>query len=326
MTAMEGSAGKAETDIRHIALPMTTYEDVCLPIAVNAVARYWDVDMTKESKRLSRQYPGVRGVMLAESLNLASRHGIGAHVIYGDMDRLYRLVDAAIPPIVIIPGSGDSLKYASAIIGYDLGQGLVMHYVPKQDKAGSMYMGEMPKEKFDRLWQEESRLMIVMAPPDVLPAETGPGPEANRILLDAEKHAMTGNASEAAALVRKALSMDGQNVTALLMMASSLNEQNSPDCIRYYKQCLASNPLLFAASRGLGNYYLKSRQYDLAEQYYTEAIRINPRRYGPVYKNRAVARLEQNDKRGAKSDLTDYLKYTPAAADADSIKQAVSEL
>jgi regulator of sirC expression with transglutaminase-like and TPR domain len=71
---------------------------------------------------------------------------------------------------------------------------------------------------------------------------------------------------------------------------------------------------------------LKSKDYLKAEDYYTKAIDVNPSRFGPIYKNRAFARLQVEKTSGAKDDLLKYLEQTPNAADKKNIEDAVSQL
>src|SRR2546426_587267 len=96
--------------------------------------------------------------------------------------------------------------------------------------------------------------------------------------------------------------------------------------IKYYKQSIELNPSCYLAYRGLGNYYLKMRDYPSAEKYYTIAIDINPQRFAAIYKNRGIARLEQKNYPGAKEDFKKYLEQVPAARDAASVIQAIKEL
>ena len=55
------------------------------------------------------------------------------------------------------------------------------------------------------------------------------------------------------------------------------------------------------------------------------AIDINPVRFGPIYKNRALARLKSG-KGSVKEDLEKYLQYMPGALDRISIQEAIKEL
>ena len=77
---------------------------------------------------------------------------------------------------------------------------------------------------------------------------------------------------------------------------------------------------------GLGNFYLKSNQFEKAENYYTKAIAIDPKRSAKIYKNRAFLREKQNKNSDAKDDLKSYLKYFPKAKDRGIIEQAIREL
>jgi len=77
---------------------------------------------------------------------------------------------------------------------------------------------------------------------------------------------------------------------------------------------------------GLGNFYLKSNQFEKAERYYTKAMEINPKRSAKIYKNRAYIREKQNKIKEAKEDLKNYLKLSPKAEDRGIIEQAIREL
>jgi regulator of sirC expression with transglutaminase-like and TPR domain len=63
-----------------------------------------------------------------------------------------------------------------------------------------------------------------------------------------------------------------------------------------------------------------------AEEYYTKAISINQYRFGPIYKNRALARIQLENKSGAKEDLLKYIEQTPNALDKKSIEDAINQL
>jgi tetratricopeptide (TPR) repeat protein len=104
------------------------------------------------------------------------------------------------------------------------------------------------------------------------------------------------------------------------------NEINSEDAISCYEKTIILNPKYYLAYRGLGNYYLKNKDYLKAENYYTKAIAVNPYRFGPIYKNRAFARLQLDNTSGAKDDLLRYLEQTPNAADKKNIEDGIGQL
>jgi len=134
------------------------------------------------------------------------------------------------------------------------------------------------------------------------------------------------NTSEALESLKQAMELDGNNPTALNLFAAMLNAQNSPDCVKYYEKCLQINSRSYLAYNGLGNFYLKTNQFEKAENYYAKAIEINSKRSAKIYKNRAYLREKQNNNSGAKDDLKDYLKYYPRASDRGIIEQAIREL
>jgi tetratricopeptide (TPR) repeat protein len=89
---------------------------------------------------------------------------------------------------------------------------------------------------------------------------------------------------------------------------------------------LQINSRSYLAYAGLGNFYLKTNQFEKAENYYAKAIEINSKRSAKIYKNRAYLREKQNNNSGAKDDLKDYLRYYPRAPDRGVIEQAIREL
>ena len=114
--------------------------------------------------------------------------------------------------------------------------------------------------------------------------------------------------------------------TGKFFNAYILNEKNSEECIKNYKKSIGINNRSFLSYRGLGNYYLKLNNFSESEKYYSTAISINPTRYGPIYKNRGITRMQQSKNKEAKEDLKNYLKFTPNAQDRKSIQQAIDEL
>ena len=104
------------------------------------------------------------------------------------------------------------------------------------------------------------------------------------------------------------------------------HEQNSPECVKFYEKCLEINNRSYLAYNGLGNFCLKTNQIEKAENYYTKAIEINPKRSAKIYKNRAYLREKQNKNSDAKDDLKSYLKYFPQSSDRGIIEQAIREL
>lgn len=319
-----------ESSEHELLLPLVEEENICLPLSINAVAKYWNVDLPlSEAVDIAKKYPTVNGSILIEGIELAERHGLGSLILYSSLSELKKIIDMGIPPIVILPGIHDIVQHASVISGYDNTEKTIIHYIPQQDKEGSFQVGVIPEKKFDGLWAEDGRLMILLAPTDIvssLKPDNKETEKSNRLCFIAERLYLQKRSSEAIDSLKKAIDIDRKNSTALSLLGGILNEQNSSECIEHYEKSISINDKCYLAYRGLGNYYLKNKKHEKAEHYYTKAITINPTRFGPIYKNRGIARLEQNKKSVAKQDFENYLKYTPHARDKQSILEALHDL
>ncbi len=306
-------------------VPIVQEENICLPLVISAVSKYWGVDLPlAEAKDIAKRYPGVKGTILIEGVELAERHGLASMILNSSLKELQRFIDMGVPPIVILPGIKDVVQHASLVIGYDEMEKTILHYIPEPDKIGAI-----PDQTFDKQWHEDDRLTLLLVPPDIMSEAkiaSDNRTRSNRMCFDAEKLRLQGKTDEAVALLKKALELNPSNSTASCLYAGILNDLNLQDAVQHYKKSIELNPQCYLAYRGLGNYYLKAKDYPSAEEYYTFAIQINPYRFVPIYKNRGVARLEQNKRSEAKEDLQKYLDQMPDAHDKTSISQAIAEL
>lgn len=308
-----------------LLLPIVNEENICLPLAVSAVSKYWDVSLPfSEAREIAKKYPNVRGSILIEGIEIAERHGLGSLILHSSLSELKKIIDMGIPPVVILPGLYETVQHASVISGYDQKEKSIIHYMPQPDQ-----IGVIPEKQFDKLWEEDGRLMILIAPTDIISSikvENKEREKSNRLCFVSEKLNLQNKQDDAIKTLTDAVSLDKANSTALCLLGGIYNEKNSQECIKYYEQSIQHNKLCYLAYRGLGNYYLKTKQYEKADKYYTQAININQNRFGPIYKNRGITRLEQNLKKKAKEDFENYLKHTPNAKDQNNIKQAIQEL
>ena len=149
---------------------------------------------------------------------------------------------------------------------------------------------------------------------------------SNRLCFVAEKLQMQGKREEAVSILVKAKDDEPENPRIWNLLGSLYNELGSEEAVKCYEQTINLNPKYYLAYRGLGNYYLKKKDYSMAEKYYSKAIEINPYRFGPIYKNRAVARLEAGNKQGAASDFVQYLGQCPSASDRANVEEMVKQL
>lgn len=311
-------------------LPQVREENICLPLSVNAVCKYWGVDIPiDEANKIATKYGGIRGSILIEGIELAESHGLWCAIHHSSLESLKKSIDAGVPPIVILPGVQETVQHASVISGYDDQEGAIFHYVPEASRDGQFQMGAIPQSRFSEIWSEDGMMLIVIATPDIGPSlKLGDESKArsNRMCFEAERLSVQNKIAEATAMLREALSIDETNSTAHSLLGGMLNSTASDECIAHYNRAIEINPRCYLAYRGLGNYYLKVQDHATAERNYTSAIKINATRFGPIYKNRGIMRLEQGDKDGARKDLEEYIRVTPSAPDRKAIRKAISEI
>jgi tetratricopeptide (TPR) repeat protein len=313
-----------------LLLPLVDEENICLPLPINVISKYWNIELPMaEAIETAKKYSGFNGSVLIEGIESAERHGLSCKIVHSSINELKKIIDSGIPPIVILPGIPEITQHASVITGFNEEENTILHYIQKGNQKGDQQEGAIPQDIFDNEWSEEGRLMIVLAPSDILSSvklENDSSTKSNRLCFESERLNILKNSSEALESLKQAIQLDPNNSTALHLLGAMLNEQNSPDCVKYYQRCLDINNRSYLTYNGLGNFYLKSNQFENAEDCYNKAIQLDPKRSAKIYKNRAYLREKQNKNSGAKEDLKAYLKYFPQAPDRGIIEQAIREL
>ncbi|KAF6246673.1 hypothetical protein C6990_05965 [Nitrosopumilus sp. b3] len=313
-----------------LLLPLVEEENICLPLPINVVSKYWNVELPmEEAIEAAKKYSGFNGSIIIEGIELAERNGLACKIINSSLSELKKIIDTGIPPIVILPGIPEITQHASIITGYDDEEKTILHYIQKGNFEGEQQEGAIPEDIFDKEWSEDGRLLILIAPIDILSSlklENDSTDKSNRLCLISERQNILKNSSDAIKSLKQSLEISPENSTALQQLGSLMNQQSSPDCVKFYEKCLELNKRSYLTCNGLGNYYLKTNQFEKAEKYYTKAIEINPKRSAKIYKNRAYLREKQNKNPEAKEDLKNYLKYNPKASDRGIIEQAIREI
>ena len=319
-----------EEENHELLLPLVEEENICLPLPINVVSKYWNVDLPMaEATESAKKYSGFNGSILIEGIETAERHGLSCKIVHSSLNELKKIIDLGIPPIVILPGIPEITQHASVITGYDEVEKTILHYIQKGNQEGEQQEGAIPQDIFEKEWSEEGKLLIILAPSDILSSidmKNDSNQKSNRLCLVYEKQNILKNNTEALESLKQSIELDGNNSTALNLFGGMLNAQKSPECVKYYEKCIKINDKSYLAFNGLGNFYLKTEQFGKAENYYTKAIEINSKRSAKIYKNRAYLRQQQNNNSGAKDDLKNYLKYYPKAPDRGIIEQAIREL
>ena len=310
--------------------PISDNDNICLPLSINAVAKYWNIDLPiSEANEIASKYAGMNGSILIEGINLAERHGLSSLIIHSSIPELKQVIDMGIPPIVILPGLHDVVQHASIISGYDDKEKTIFHYVPEQKPSEEgIQVGVTPEKRFQKLWSEDGCLMILLGSSDILSSlKTDENKtKSNRLCFESEKLSLQKQTKETTDSLEKAIELNPNNSTALCLLGGILNEQNNPECVSYYEKSLEKNENCYLAYRGLGNFYLKNQEFDKSEKNYTRAIEINESRFGPIYKNRGYVRQQQNKIDDAKQDYQNYIKFTPNAKDRGMIERALNEM
>ena len=319
-----------DSDHELVLPPISDNDNICLPLSVNAVAKYWNIDLPmSEANEIASKYAGMNGSILIEGINLAERHGLSSLILHSSIAELKHVIDMGIPPIVILPGLHDMVQHASVISGYDNKEKTIFHYVPEQKiTEEGIQVGVIPEKRFEKLWSEDGCLMVLLGPIDIISSlkSNEDKIKSNRLCFESERLSLQKQTQETITSLEKAIELNPDNSTALCLLGGVLNEQNNPECISYYEKSLEKNINCYLAYRGLGNFYLKNQQFDKSEENYTHAIEINQNRFGPIYKNRGYVRQQQNKMDDAKQDYQNYIKLTPNAKDRGMIERALNEM
>lgn len=316
------STGLESQPEHFITLPLVSKneDNADLPLVMNVVIKYWgeDISATISGAASDRDATMIHGIELAETL------GFESYIYKSSMKDLKKRIDQGIPPIVVMPGIQATVQHAMVVSGYDSEERRILTYVPEPDTVGAI-----PESKFEQDWEQDDMTAIIMIPSDMkelLKNEELKFAKSNRICFEAEELRQHGKINEATERLQRAVEIDPENSQAWVLLAGVYNETNSDKAIRCYENAIKLNPKSYLAYRGLGNYYLKKKDYSLADAYYGKAIDINSFRFAPIYKNRAVARMQIGNNRGAKEDLIKYLEQMPTAQDRKSIEEALVEL
>ena len=319
-----------EPSTHELLLPLVQEENICLPLPINVVSKYWNIDLPIiEAQEISKQYPENAGSIMIEGIELAEKNGLVCKILHSTLPELKKIIDAGIPPIVILPGIPEITQHASVISGYDEEENTIFHYIQKGTQEGEQQEGVIPQQIFDQEWSEDGRLLIVLAPQDIMNSikiQNDSEVDSNRQCFLAEKYTVLKDFSTSLESLKKGLELNPNNPTALHLLAGLLNSQNSDECIKHYEKSIELNNRYYLSFNGLGNFYLKSNQFEKAENYYKEAIKVNSKRSAKIFKNLAYVQEKQSKNKEAKESLQNYLKLSPKAQDRGIIEQAIREL
>jgi len=310
-----------------LELPLVREEEdnICLPLVISVVSRYWGEEIPiNEAKEIAKMYPKSKGTIMMEGIELAEKHGFKSFIYKGSLQDIKKRIDQGLPPIVILPGIQETVQHATVISGYDDSTNRVLTYFPEPDKIGAITY-----KQFNDLWKQDENITLMLVPEDmakVVETDKLAFTKSNRLCFIAEKFHMRGKYEEAISTLANAKETDSDNPRVWSQLGTLYNELGSDEAVRCYELAIKLNPKYYLAYRGLGNYYLKKKDYSQAEKHYSRAIEINQYRFGPIYKNRAIARMELGNKKGAADDFGNYLEQCPNAVDRTNVEEMIAQL
>jgi len=96
------------------------------------------------------------------------------------------------------------------------------------------------------------------------------------------------------------------------------------EAIAIYRRVLPTAGVLSAnVANNLGNIYLKRRNTDMAEQYFTQALSFNSV-FSSAYLGRANSRIEAGNLRNAITDYEQYISLEPRSPQIEQIQQMIN--
>jgi len=312
-----------------ITLPLVNKneDNVVFPLVINVLTKFWgEITPDEEISQRTTLYPNHKGTIFIEGLEIIEKKfSLLSKVYRGSLNDLKKRLGQGIPLIVILPGINETIQFATIVTGYDPEEKRLITYVPEPDSFGAI-----PEERFLSEWAQEDFLTLMIYPEDakdILKNSSFVFDKTNRISLEAERLKIQGKAQDALELLTKTLASNEEekdNPQLLLMIAGILNEQDDEKCVELYEKIIELNPKFYLAHRGLGNYYLKKKNYSKSKQYYLNAIDISPSRYGPIYKNLGITYLNLGNDASAKESFKEYLQRVPNASDGKNILEFIN--
>ena len=246
-----------------LLLPLVEEEDICLPLPINVVSRYWNVELSMaEAKETAKKYSGFNGSILIEGIESAERQGLTCKIIHSSLSELKKIIDSGIPPIVILPGIPEITQHASVITGYNDEEKTILHYIQKGNQEGEQQEGAIPQEIFEKEWVEEGKLLITLAPSEILDSlklDNDSENKSNRLCFISERQNILKDNTGALESLKEAIKLVPTNPTALYLSGAIMNQQNSIECVSFYEKCLEINNRSYLTYSGLGKFLPKNQ-------------------------------------------------------------------
>ena len=70
-------------------LPLVEEENICLPLPINAVSQYWNIQLPmSEAIETAKKYGAFAGSIMIEGIESAERHGLQCKIVTSSLSEL----------------------------------------------------------------------------------------------------------------------------------------------------------------------------------------------------------------------------------------------
>ena len=191
-------------DASHIILPLVnkTEENVVFPLVLNVISRFWGEEIpTDEIEKRTINYKNFKGTVFIEGLEIIEKKLNLSFVVYrGSLSDIKKRVNQGFPVIVVLPGIGDTVQFATIVCGYDANENRVITYVPEPDSYGAI-----PEDKFEDEWSQDDFFSILIFPKDmndIFKNDVFEFEKSNRIYLETERLKIHGKMQESIDIIK----------------------------------------------------------------------------------------------------------------------------
>ena len=111
--------------------------------------------------------------------------------------------------IVVLPGIGDIIQFATIVCGYDDNEDRIITYVPEPDSYGAI-----PVNKFEDEWSQDDYFSILIFPKDmydIFKNDVFEFDKSNRIYLETERLKIQGKLQESIDLLKSIMNNNLSN-------------------------------------------------------------------------------------------------------------------
>ena len=209
--------------------------------------------------------------MFIEGLEIIEKKlGLSSIVYRGSLSDIKKRVNQGFPVIVVLPGIGETVQFATIVCGYDVDENRVLTYIPEPDSYGAI-----PEDKFEEEWSQDDYFSILIFPKDmadIFKKDEFEFEKSNRVYLETERLKIKGKIPESIELLNQTIvndlssSVHTENPQILCLLAGILNELNDEKCLHLYEKVTKINPKFYFTYKGLGNFYLKNKNYQIIKR------------------------------------------------------------